>query len=124
MSNLHTARQPSGERAPAKQFFSLPTAKFGLRSMWLAVTFIAMFAINSIVLMPIFGSATNPALIAISHWFLPFYGIAMLLCGVAAGVTGLISIIKQHERSWVAWLAILPMALVIFLLLGELLFPH
>lgn len=82
-----------------------------------------MFAINSFVFMPISG-VTNPTVIMLRQTVLPFYGIGMLLCGVAAGVVGLISIIRQHERSWVVWLTILPMAFVIFFVLGEFLVPH
>ena len=39
---------------------------------------------------------------------LPFYGIFMMLCGLAAGIVGLIAVTRQHERSWLVWLAILP----------------
>jgi len=55
---------------------------------------------------------------------LPFYGIGMLLVGLAAGIVGLIAIIKQQERSWLVWIAILPLLFVVFLLLGEFLVPH
>jgi hypothetical protein len=56
--------------------------------------------------------------------FLIFYGIFMLLCGLSAGVIGLVALIRNRERSWFVWLAVLPGAFVLFLLLGELLVPH
>jgi hypothetical protein len=31
---------------------------------------------------------------------MPFYGIFMLLCGLSAGIIGLIAVLRQHERSW------------------------
>lgn len=34
------------------------------------------------------------------HITLPFYGIFMLLCGLGAGVVGLMAMIRNHERSW------------------------
>ena len=91
--------------------------------MWLAVTFIVMFAIN-MVFTGLFGTTTSGAMLAFSENVLPFYGIGMLLVGVSAGVVGLISIIKNHERSWVVWATLLPLALVLFFVIGEFATPH
>jgi hypothetical protein len=55
---------------------------------------------------------------------LPFYGILMLLCGLVAGIVGGPAVIRQHERSWLVWLTLLPGLLVLLLLLGEFLYPH
>ncbi len=55
---------------------------------------------------------------------LPFYGLLMVVCGLASGITGLVAVLRQHERSWMVWLTLLPGAFMIFLLLGELLVPH
>jgi len=44
--------------------------------------------------------------------------------GLAAGVVGLMVLIRKHECLWLVWLAILPGAFVLFLLLGEFLVPH
>jgi hypothetical protein len=103
-------------------FFRRPTTRLGWWALRLAGVFIVLFIINSAVLMPIFSYSSS------LDWFsstvLPFYGIFMLLCGLSAGIVGLIAVIRQHERSWLVWLTILPMAFVLFLLLGELLVPH
>jgi hypothetical protein len=77
-----------------------------------------MSIINSAVFMRLPGNAPW------QHNVLPFYGIFMLLCGLAASVIGLVAIIRRHERSWLVWLALLPGASVLFLLLGEFLVPH
>jgi succinate dehydrogenase hydrophobic anchor subunit len=109
--------------APENRLFSLPTTKLGRWSMWLAVAFIVMFAINS-VFVGVLGTSTNETVNAFSRTFMPFYGIGMLMVGTSAGVVGLISIIKDHERSWVAWATLLPLAFVLFLLVGEFTTPH
>lgn len=55
---------------------------------------------------------------------LRYYGIAMLLCGLLAGVLGVISLVKG-ERSWLVWLiCIFPSPWVVIVLAAELLFPH
>jgi hypothetical protein len=58
-------------------------------------------------------------------WLFPSFhkGIFMLLCGLVAGIVGLIAILRQHERSWLVWLAVLPMLWGIFMVLGECLVP-
>lgn len=98
-----------------------PSTDLGRWSVRLAGLFIILFAINSAVLMPL---GQNPANEEWTHRYLPFYGIFMLLCGLAAGVIGLIAIVRRHERSWMVWLTVLPAAFVLFLLLGEFLIPH
>ena len=52
-----------------------------------------------------------------------FYGITMLLCGLAGGVVSLIASIRQHERSWLVWLSILTLLVDLFLVIGEFLIP-
>lgn len=110
-------------RSPENRLFSLPATKLGRGSMWLAVAFIVMFAINS-VFIGVLGTSTNEAVNAFSRTVMPFYGIGMLMVGVSAGAVGLISIIKDHERSWVAWATLLPLAFVLFLLIGEFTTSH
>ena len=105
------------------RLFSLPTTRLGRWSMWLAVAFIVMFAINS-VFIGVLGTSTNETTNAFSRTVMPFYGIGMLMLGASAGAVGLISIIKDHERSWVVWATLLPLALVLFLLIGEFTTPH
>lgn len=105
------------------RLFSLPTTKLGRWSMWLAVAFIVMFTINS-VFVGALGTSTNEAVGAFSRIVMPFYGIGMLMVGVSAGAVGLISIIRDHERSWVAWATLLPLVFVLFLLIGEFTTPH
>jgi succinate dehydrogenase hydrophobic anchor subunit len=105
-------------------FLQRPSTRLGWWAVRLAGLFIVLFMINSLVLMPVFSTTSNASLAWFSQTFLPFYGILMALCGLAAGIVGLLAVIRQHERSWLVWLTILPGALVLFLVLGELVLPH
>ena len=102
----------------SSHFFGKPHTKLGWWAVWLGAAFVVMFLINSFVFMPTSSDAPWRQVI------LPFYGIFMLLCGLAAGIVGVIAVIRQHERSWLVWLTFLPGLLVLFLILGEFLVPH
>lgn len=88
--------------------------KPGTRLGWWAVGLMAAFVVMYIITM---------AVIALRLSLPPVYGIFMLLCGLAAGIVGLVAITRQHEHSWLVWLTLLPGAFVLFLLLGEFLVP-
>jgi hypothetical protein len=98
-----------------------PGTRLGWWAVGLLAVFVVLFIINSAVFIPTSQDAPD------TWWrqnLLPFYGILMLLCGLGAGVVGLIALIRKREHSWLVWLAILPGAFVLFLLLGEFLVPH
>lgn len=100
------------------RFSGLPSTRLG----WWAVALAFIFGLTNII-----NSAIFMRLPADEPWrqgILPVYGIIMLACGLAAGMCGLAAIIRRGERSWVVWLTILPGVFVLFLLLGEFLFPH
>jgi hypothetical protein len=105
-------------RTGSGHFFEMPHTKLGRWSIGLAGAFIGMLFVNSFVFMPISGNAPW------RHAILPFYGILMLLCGLSAGIVGLLAVIRQRERSWLVWLTMLPGLFVLFLVIGEFLFPH
>ena len=93
-----------------------PGTRLGRWAVGLGGTFIVLFIINGVFM----SLRTN------APWqqqILPFYGIFMLLCGLASGIAGLTAVIRQHERSLPVWLTILPLLLIIFLFLGEFLGP-
>lgn len=95
-----------------------PYTRLGWWAIWLAAVFVVMFLINSFVFMPTSSDAPW------RHVVLPFYGIAMLLCGLASGIIGWIAVIRNHERSWLVLLTLLPGLWIVFMLVGEFLFPH
>jgi len=107
----------SSDRPRRQRLFSRPSTRLGWWSVGLMVTFILLMIINGAVFMQLPGNEPW------QHNLLPFYGFFMLACGLAAGVVGLIAVIRKHERSWLVWLAILPLVFVVFLLLGEFLGP-
>ena len=89
--------QPSRRR-----ILGWPSTRLGWRSVGLAATFVVLWIINATVFMP----AT-----VLAPWrqvVLPFYGISMMLCAFAAGIVGLIAVIRRRERSALVWLTILP----------------
>ena len=99
-------------------FNEKPRTRLGLGAVWLGAAFAVLFLINGFVFMrPTFNPSWGPVL-------LPFYGILMLLCGLGSGVAGFISVIRKHERSWLVLLTLLPGLWVLFMLVGEFLFPH
>jgi hypothetical protein len=46
------------------------------------------------------------------------------ICGLVGGVLALVAVIRQHERSWLVFLSILPFLWVLLFILGEFLVPH
>jgi hypothetical protein len=96
----------------------LPSTMTGWWALGLGIAFIVLFSINTFVFIPLQMSV--PWQLAM----LPFYGIFMLLSGLASSVAGLVAIIAKKERSVFTWLTLLPGAFVVFFLLGEFLIPH
>ena len=105
-------------KAVSSHWMETPHTRLGRLAVWLGAAFFVLFLINSFVFMPSTSDASW------RHVVLPFYGIFMLLCGFGAGVTGTIAVVREQERSWLVLLTILPGLLVLFLVLGEFLFPH
>ena len=95
-----------------------PRTQLGWWSVGLAVTFEILMIINSTIFMRLPEDVTWRVTI------LPFYGIFMMLCGLAAGIVGLIAVTRQHERSWLVWLALLVGLNALVFVLGEFLVPH
>lgn len=107
MTEKHVAGGP-GQTDRGRGFLSTPSTKLGRWSVALAATFAALFIIT-----------------ALSTVKLPwFYGVAMLSPGLAAGIVGLIAVIRRRERSWLVWLSLLNGLMVVAFVLGEFLAPH
>jgi hypothetical protein len=107
--NVQASGQPLRRR-----ILGWPSTRLGWWSVGLAATFVALFIINLAVITSTLETLWRQTL-------LPFYVIFMLSCGLAAGIVGLIAVIRQRERSWLVWLAILTGLFVIAIVLGELL---
>ena len=105
-------------KAISSHFTEKPHTRLGRWAVGLGILFVVLFLINSFVFMPTSSDAPWRQVV------LPFYGIFMLLCGLSAGIVGLIAVLRQHEHSWLVWLTLLPGLFVLFLVLGEFLVPH
>lgn len=100
-----------------RRILGWPGTRLGWWSVGLAATFVVLYILNATVFMPSTVEAPWRQVI------LPFYGIAMLLCALAAGIVGLIAVMRR-ERSWLVWLTLLPGLFVLVFVLGEFLAPH
>jgi hypothetical protein len=98
-----------------KKFLSLPKTRLGWWSVRLAATSVVLFA---------FGYGLFEVLAVEVPWegvIITLLGIAMLSCGLAGGIVGLRAIVRRHERSWLAWLAMVPGLAALVFLIGEVL---
>ena len=99
-------------------FLRRPNTRLGWWALGLAIVFEVLNIINSAVFMRL------PENVPWRETVLPYFGIFMMLCGVSSGVVGLIAIIRNHERSWLVWLAVLVGAFALLFILAEYLIPH
>ncbi len=101
-------------------FFSKPSTRLGWWSVGLASVFVVFMILNAAVFMQMPASTDR-----FSQTVMPLVGIGMIVCALAAGVTGVIAVARQHERSWLVWLLPILVGLyIVFMLVGEFLFPH
>ncbi len=117
-SRLPTPMPPPG--APRWQVVRRrPSSRLGWWAIGLMGLFVLLWIINTVVFMPLFmyGAVRSPA-------WMPFYGIFMVLCGLASGLAGLVAVIWRRERSWLVLLTLMPGLAMVVLLLGEFLVPH
>lgn len=90
--------------------FSLPSTRLGWWAVGLAATFVAMFLINGLVFM----TAPIPIrAVAIA------YGFLFIAVGLASGVVAILALAYKHERSALVFAALLPGAMMAFLVVGE-----
>lgn len=90
----------------------------GRWSFALAILSILLFMINLLVFFPTASEASwGQILLLIYAW-------GMFACGLAAGMLGLLAILKLHERSWQVWLGLLVGLWLLIYLLGDFLIPH
>lgn len=116
----------AGQRSKGK-FFSRPATRLGWWAFGLFAAFVVLFfLINPLIMYVTNFTALLPTMEE-APWLqaiLIFFGFFMILCGLISCLAGVIGLIRNRERSWMVWLAILPGAFLIFFLLGEFLVPH
>jgi hypothetical protein len=97
-----------------QRIFKRPSTRQGWWAVVMAVLFVILYLINAQVFVP--ATEVNPW----NEVVLPMIGMWMLLCGLAAGIAGLVAVLRQGERSWLVWLAMLAALMALFLALGDL----
>jgi hypothetical protein len=107
MTAGHAPRTPPLRR----RFLSLPHTRLGWWAVGLAASFVAMFLINGLVFMT--------GLIAIRAVAIA-YGFLLIAVGLGSGIVAILALAYDHERSALVWVALLPGAMVAFLVVGEL----
>ena len=93
------------------------------RIAWWSVGLAAVFVVLSILDMYVMYRVSNNLPLAQRGAMISF-GFLLMLSGLAAGITGLIALLKKKERSWLTWLSTLPGLLMLILLLGEIIGPE
>ena len=111
-SGLPVSVPPPGQPL-RRRILGRPSTRLGWWSVALAAIFLALFlALLSVEALEYVPQTTV---------LLPLYAIATLLIGIAAGVAGLLAVVRRHERSWLVWLTILVGILALAIILLELL---
>ena len=103
----------------------MPKTKLGKWSVRLIVVFFLLFILVQIIAavgrsQGVFDSDSFNAY----QILIPITIIPSGICGIAAFITGIISILKRKERSVSVFLATIIGFLVFDFMLGEILFPH
>lgn len=109
------APQLKGAPGSPHPFWHRPHSRMGRLAMWFLLA-AALFMVALPVLMMVnTGYAENSwqRMLAIG------YGFVMLACWLTSGVLAALAILRQSERSWVAWLALIPGLFALTLLIGE-----
>ena len=98
----------------SSHFFGMPHTKPGYWSAGLAIVFVVLLILNVIatILLANNPSPTQPISV-------PNFGFPTILCGLAAGMVGLIAVTRRRERSWLVWLSLLSGVFSLTLLIGD-----
>ncbi len=103
----------------------MPKTRFGKWSVWLIIIFFALFILVQIIAAVGRGQgAFERDSFNIYQILIPSTIIPAGICGIAAFITGMMSILKRKEQSALVFLAVAIGFFVIFFVLGEILFPH
>jgi hypothetical protein len=100
------------------RFLGMPATKTGWRSIRLESVFVLMFGLNMAIQLLVFDKH-----VSLEQSLFPFYFVyvmAMLIAGMAGGVLGFITILRQQEHSLLVWLSTFVGIFVFLLVLNEL----
>ena len=109
----------SSSKQPAwRRVIRWPSTQLGWAAVGLAAVFELMMIVNNAVFMRL------PEDVPWRTTVLPYYGIFMMLCGLAAGIVGLIAVVRRREPSLLVWLTVLIGVSTLVFVVGEFLVPH
>jgi hypothetical protein len=93
-------------------FWRRPATKLGWWAVGVMAGFIILFIVSQSILMYLSANTVaQPVVLG--------YGVFLILCGFSSGIMGMVAVFRKHERSWLVFLTILPLAYLLFLILGE-----
>lgn len=90
------------------KFFQRPATKTGWWAGILALAGILMLAVNNLGLIPLGQTPTR-----LSSILIQAYNLGMFACLIGAVVLGMIALLGRGERSWMVWLFIVPVLLLV-----------
>ncbi len=105
----------------------LPGTRLGALSVILIVTMPILILVGSVVRSTVYDSVPAGDSILDDIATRPGVAVTMLLalgCGLAAGVVGVLSIVRHAERSLLALLSVACSGLLLLFLMAEVVFPH
>ncbi|MFH1749555.1 MAG: hypothetical protein ABH837_01510 [bacterium] len=98
----------------------MPKTKLGKWSVWLIVAFIIFLSIFYLMI----ASGQRGGEFFFSNLWLTIPILIAAICGISSFFTGIISVIKDSERSVFVYLSSLLGFLVLLFVLGEFISPH
>ena len=110
-----------------RQFLRVPQTRPGKWSLGLIVAMPILFLFGTWSMNTFYPSVQSGDTILKDILVRPALALSMLAgltAGVLAGVTGFVSILKQKERTLLAFLSTILGVVVFLFVLGEILFPH
>ncbi len=105
----------------------MPKTKLGKWSVGLIIAMFLLFVVGRLFYLKIYTSVSAGETILSDIAIRPGLGLSMLsgfASGIIAFIVGLTAIIKNKERSILAFIATIIGALLILFLAGEVIFPH
>jgi hypothetical protein len=105
----------------------MPKTTLGKWSVGLIVIMPVLFAISFLLTDTLYESVASGETILQDIAGRPVLALSMLtgmVCGIAAFITGIITIVKRQERGLLVYVSTILGLLVIFFLIGEFVSPH
>lgn len=99
-------------------FRKRPATRLGWWAVGLAIAYIVLSILNTAILMRL------PQDLPLRLTVLPNFGVIMILFGLAAGIVGVIALLRKREHSWMVWVTVLIGASTLLFVMGEFLIAH